>query len=352
MDSTRNFLSISNSLSPVRRGGIIKYQSKLTDWYCEKSVQISGISFPVSLLSIEGKLFVGSCDDTIRTWNEQHQGFTKTFRGGAFSLLCLITWNVHIAAGTHDGNIALWSHGGELKQVLKGHTKRVQCLCTWKTKLVSGSYDKTVRIWNENGTLFRILEGHENWVTSLLVHPKTLRLYTGSADCTIRIWNVEEGICENMLEGHLFWVRCLCWFNEQLASGSADCTIRVWKALALPGEDKNEAEFDATTTEEILEGHTSGVECVLPWNQKLISGSYDMTIRIWNELFECERVLNGHQSFVTCLTLWRGKLVSGSEDKTLKFWATPADQPPNGTDPSPPSLLQLSGTDSEARVLR
>jgi WD40 repeat protein len=59
--------------------------------------------------------------------------------------------------------------------------------------------------------------------------------------------------------------------GKKIISGSYDKTIRIWNIEALKEED-------------ILEGHSDSVSSVSisPDGKKLISGSYDKTIRIWD----------------------------------------------------------------------
>ncbi len=75
----------------------------------------------------------------------------------------------------------------------------------------------------------------------------------------------------------------------------------------------------------VLEGHTKTVEgvAVTPDGKTVVSGSADMTLKVWDlESGQCRATFKGHSSFV-----WRvavtpdGKtVVSGSNDKTLKVW--------------------------------
>ena len=67
--------------------------------------------------------------------------------------------------------------------------------------------------------------------------------------------------------------------------------------------------------------NTNDVQCILVLNNKLYSGSFDNTIRVWNtETNECETVLKGHTNWVQCLLVHNNKLYSGSQDKTIRVW--------------------------------
>lgn len=54
----------------------------------------------------------------------------------------------------------------------------------------------------------------------------TMKIY--SIEST-RVWNTATGTCEKVFEGHSGWVNCLLALpNGKLLSGSADSTLKVW----------------------------------------------------------------------------------------------------------------------------
>jgi len=72
-----------------------------------------------------------------------------------------------------------------------------------------------------------------------------------------------------------------------------------------------------------LEGHTDSVRCLTLHENKLVSGSYDNTIRIWNtETYETIATLRGHTDWVYCLTHHENKLYSGSRGETMDIGGT------------------------------
>ena len=112
-----------------------------------------------------------------------------------------------------------------------------------------------------------------------------------------------------ILEGHTDWVRTLQVLPDgKIVSGSTDNTIIIWN------EDG--------TKDKTLKGHTGWVWTlqVLP-DGKIVSGSNDNTIIIWNEDGTKDKTLEGHKGWVNTLqVLPDGRIVSGSDDNTIIIW--------------------------------
>ena len=72
----------------------------------------------------------------------------------------------------------------------------------------------------------------------------------------------------------------------------------------------------------VMEGHTDQINQLVVWEGKLISCSYDNTIRVWITEGECEcqQTLQGHTRGVTRMAVIGDKLVTGSDDQTLRAW--------------------------------
>ena len=55
--------------------------------------------------------------------------------------------------------------------------------------------------------------------------------------------------------------------------------------------------------------------------QKILSCSYDTTVRIWDrQSGECIRILSGHEGSVNVMSLHNNILVTGSGDNTVGVW--------------------------------
>ncbi|KAF8638957.1 hypothetical protein AX14_010146, partial [Amanita brunnescens Koide BX004] len=118
------------------------------------------------------------------------------------------------------------------------------------------------------------------------------------------------------LQGHDGSVNSVAFSPDgtKIVSGSGDKTIRVW---------------DASTGVEILpplQGHDDWIRSVAfsPDGTKIISGSDDKTIRVWDASTGIEILppLRGHDAWIHSVTFLPdgSKIISGSSDKTIRVW--------------------------------
>ena len=109
------------------------------------------------------------------------------------------------------------------------------------------------------------------------------------------------------LEGHSDYVNSVAIDGDRIVSGSADKTIKIWNT---------EGECIKT-----LEGHSDCVTSVAIDGDRIVSGSWDETIKIWNmNTGECLKTLEGHSEYVISVAIDGDRIVSGSRDITI--WGT------------------------------
>lgn len=232
---------------------------------------------------------------------------------------------------------------------VSGHGPQVvTCLQFDENKIITGAEDKLINVYEtRTGKLTKILQGHDGGVWALKYYGNTL--VSGSTDRTVRVWNIATGRCTHVFRGHTSTVRCLdilppveIGFNDKgeplmfpedplLITGSRDNTLHVWK---LPLADENDATppfvrpFDVLDginpfSVRSLRGHTASVRSLCGHGRTVISGSYDMNVRVWDLMTgQCTKVLKGHTDkiYSTVLDVKRDRCISGSMDSTIKIW--------------------------------
>jgi WD40 repeat protein len=115
---------------------------------------------------------------------------------------------------------------------------------------------------------------------------------------------------EHTLAGHAAAIQCMVVHGDKLISSSFDDTIKVWST-------------DTWACERTLKGHTTAVMSLVMHGDKLISGSGDMTIKVWStDTWTCEFTLDGHDDWVGSLVVHGDRLISGCDDSTIKVWNT------------------------------
>ncbi|CAM9192667.1 unnamed protein product [Phaeothamnion confervicola] len=113
-----------------------------------------------------------------------------------------------------------------------------------------------------------------------------------------------------LLAEHNDAVSALTMVNSRLVSGSWDTTIKVWSTKTW-------------SCERTLSDHTGTIRCFAVCAGKLISGSDDCSIKVWNpENWTLVRTLADHSNVVNAVIQCRDRLVSGGDDGTIKLWNT------------------------------
>lgn len=168
-------------------------------------------------------------------------------------------------------------------------------------------------------TWYKLTKQNQIWHSLLLQRP-TWTIPTTSTDQiidyadlyrrrTALVHRWRKGQVETRyLEGHQDSVYCLQFDSDKIVSGSRDKAIKVWDARS----------YECTQT---LHGHTASVLCLRYNGNTLISGSSDTTVRVWDlDTSECIMQLNGHSSGVLDVCFNEQYIISCSKDTTIRVW--------------------------------
>ncbi|RIA95530.1 WD40-repeat-containing domain protein [Glomus cerebriforme] len=110
------------------------------------------------------------------------------------------------------------------------------------------------------------------------------------------------------LPGHTESIYCIQFDEHKIISGSRDDTIKVW-------------DIKTGYCIRTYRGHRQSVLCLQYDDNLIVSGSSDTTIIIWNlATGEIIRTLEGHSESVLNLRFNDNHIVSCSKDRTVRIW--------------------------------
>jgi tetratricopeptide (TPR) repeat protein len=275
---------------------------------------------------MDGRIVSCSEDKTIKIWNLTDYSCEQTLTGhkrGVYSLVTLP--DGRIASGSGDKTIKIWNIGSSTcEKTLRGHGDSIVALILLADgRLASGSDDSSIKIWNlQNYSCERTLSFSSNeyrFVYSF-IQLKDGRIMSGSGDNTTKIWNIENGVCERTIPGSDFIVALTQLDDGRIVSATRfGILIDIWN-------------IETGMNEKRLSGHLRDIHSIIRLDHsRIASGSQDKTIKVWNIAKEstnewgdsCEWTLNGHSDWVSTalIRLKDGRIVSGSADKTIKIWS-------------------------------
>jgi len=281
----------------------------------------------------------------------------STFIGHKGAVRCLQFVGDTLVTGSADKTIKVWSlNDGKCMQTLHD-TKWVRCLRYDEPSatLVTTSMDSTqAKLWNlTTNTVAHVLDVHRGWITCLQLNMPTL--VTGSLDGTIRVWDASTGHNQptSVLHSGHDSLRSLWLAGDLVMSAGLEHHLQLWDlrtqttkpsvtiAGALHGNYC--VQFDTSTHTAVsgsnttvaladlrvpsappvlLKGHTDVISCLQLAGRKLVTGSMDQTIRVWDvTTHHCANTLHGHESWVWDLQFDPDKIVTASGDKVVKLWA-------------------------------
>ncbi len=284
-------------------------------------------------LSIDGRtLYVVGGSVSMWRWGEseafEKSKYVPTVEDGLLTCVACSPDNLKLAVGKDVCGFRIFDTSDfSLPRTLNLHKGTVSSLTTYKQFMASASEDTRMSLWNlHSGNVLRKFEGHTSRVWSIAFSLDGTRLFTASEDSTVRVWLVESGRCLQVLRGHSACVWALACVpgmgKETIVSAGDDMSLVVWSKNA---DDKFERS-------QLLNGHKSPVVCLAAadgfnieatgFKQCVASGSFDNTISLWLLSSGEREVLNGHGEVIWAIHFLvdHNKLVSGSEDKTVRIW--------------------------------
>lgn len=143
-----------------------------------------------------------------------------------------------------------------------------------------------------------VLNGHTEAVLTVFVLASVKLIFTSGYDAIVRMWDLEEGFSIASSRTLGCTIRAVAADRKLLVAGGTDGFIHSWKAVeSLPylfdlcGSDKENTEFRLWEHE----GPITSLALDLKW---IYSGSWDMTVRVWDRAsLKCVKIMR-HSDWV------------------------------------------------------
>ncbi len=303
----------------------------------------------------------GSQDKTLRLWHRRTAQCLRIFKGhqGGVTTVAVTPDGEFLVSGSHDKTLRLWDiKTAKCLKIFKGHGDSVLTMVVTPDGrfLISGGQDKTLRLWEiATARCLRTFRGHRESVTTLSITPDGQFVVSGSEDRTLRLWDLDpkaqpQRAAFQVCRQQDHWKsqssperfrRHIAWATTAWESGKAVTAYKyLAQARSINGYERAPELLSLNATisgilprkclrgEWLLgrfEGHDDEVTSVTvtPDGEFAISGSEDMTLRVWDlTTTRCLHIFDEHWLSVTSVAVAPdGRfVVSGSEDRSLRLW--------------------------------
>ena len=283
---------------------------------CNVGTYIKAASF-----SHDGLSFVVATNNVVKIF-DINGNLTRTFQTNSQMLTsCAFSPDGNlILSASHEGAIFLWEkNSGKFLREYRGHACRVSEALFFPegTSFVSASYDTTIKIWEVNtGKIIRELKGHTDFIFALAVSLDGNLILSGGVDQILILWDRNTG-------------SPIKAYKEKSIISAVAISPNI--DFVMCTSDINSISLYNTSTGKKLktfQGHTETVQSIsfAKDGSKILSGSQDATIKLWNfnKLTSRLKVFpeTWHQEAVKSLAFSPdGKyLLSSSQDRLLKLW--------------------------------
>ncbi len=263
----------------------------LTD-YTVKTI-LKGHTDCVNVLNYYDNKFIlsGSNDKLIIFWNLDTFSINTTLSHLNDSILAIDYKKPYLAIGLKNSETLIYENIYANLATLYNHTDTVRSLAVLPNYIVSGSYDRTIKIWNSTSfELITTLYGHSNIINSIVIMPN-LNIVSAGWDWTIKIWNSSTFKCIKTLHNKVVIYALAILPDSKIVSGDY-YHIKIWHNFtsSIVLNPNNRDSFYALA--------------ILAHNSNIVSGSKDLTIKIWNSTsYNLIKTLTGHSDWIYSLCI-------------------------------------------------
>jgi len=205
-----------------------------------------------------------------------------------------------------EAEVLVWrfSTGEAVKKLEAAHDGGALALHFDHRYLVTGARDGKIKLWNRHSldvndadvpdfitrparaggfpmySLLATFEGHEKAVLALQLRDDVL--VSGAGDSTICIWSVKTGEVLQRIAIHQSGVKCLQYNGCFIVSGSTDNSVKIYDVEEQVAIARLQGHANIISSIHVRHNDNGEVESV-------ISGSYDGSIRFWQQVLGSQR---------------------------------------------------------------
>lgn len=230
----------------------------------------------------------------------------------------------YLVSGSRDRTLRKWDLETQrlIGKPMTGHSASVLCLqfdnSTEEDIIMSGSSDTNVLIWRySTGELLeRIDQAHREPVLNLKFDSRFL--VTCSKDKTIKIWSrhkLSPGDRDYPIRGVKGGGKCPSYIIDLTSVGMNPFDIHKYLR---PDQREPLREYTHLMT---LDSHSAAVNAIHIYRDQLVSASGDRHVKVWNiHTGECTAICRGHQKGIACVQYDGKRIISGSSDNTIRIY--------------------------------
>ena len=269
--------------------------------------EVSGVA-----ILTDGERYVSVSDDgTLVVWRGQDGRFLQTIPLPADRPLCLtsIPGQPLAVLGTRNGRVIVVDVNASQATILRGHTNQVCSVAALPDgRAVTGSYDGQMLVWDLSSKTSRRVGTHDGWCLAVAVPRQPGPLVSGSNDRLVRLWSPDGPEVPRARKVRM-GIRALVTGHGTAYASFDRAILRLDLATG--------------TQRPTLKGHRSHIDAlVISRAGRLVSGSADKDIRLWDVASGTSKALTGHTIGVDALALTpdETEIISVSRDATWRRW--------------------------------
>ncbi|HSE24192.1 MAG TPA: caspase family protein, partial [Pyrinomonadaceae bacterium] len=272
----------------------------------------------IALTDDETSLALGEADGNSLVWKVGTHREHLVFKHNTTAVLALeFAANDSLIAIHANHEIEVWDPTtGDLRRAVSGDSNSEQLAFAVIASGASifASTDGS-RILKTNsvatGEGVQTFESHASSINSIAFSPDGRWFASANHDSSIRLWQVATGRELPRLRGHAGYATAVAFSpnSSLLASGSKSGEIKIW--------DVNNAQLLFG-----LQSRTNGVNNLafdLTGNILAVVGM-DQRVEVWDLEKKQARYFAGHSQEISSVVLGKDRLITGSRDKTIRIW--------------------------------